>query len=820
MEEVRKGKVVSMLKKKLKDNSGMALITVIIACGFLAALVSILLMTTLVNFKMKVVNDRGKDTFYSAEQVLDEINVGLQRRVSDSLSASYTAVMENYDTESNDAKKLRIKTLYYQNLWSYLEVPGSGHQMYDVTKLEEFLKETTKWHTYAAGSGAGAPGEGFGAIIRAVNIDPSGTASESGYGDMITYQDGGIVLKNLKVYYKDYNGFVSVIQTDIRLNLPSFDFAKSSASADIADYCFIADGGAERTVQGDLTFNGNIYADHFSTNKVDTTFGADSLIVVKNDISLDDGSLTTNSGANIWATGLNAKSANVDVSGVLNLSNDLNLTGISPSVKVSGEFNGYGYDNANPSRSSAILLNGKNSKVDLTGVTKLTIAGRAFLGMGKNNMTSSGSYANTNLYVDAANSIYGAGATDDDRYKDVYTGESIAAKSDQLLYLIPAEAIGVDEKTGRSLYNANPLTKKQYLDLMTLVNADAASAGTSVTNYKLVSDSTKIPSFGGNSLDMYTNWSVYKHEVRVNDNSTDVGGALVYLYIMFDSSNDGEIQANSYFQDSYLYNENSKYAKSYVNDVKLPTIRDSKFLRSGRSYFTDTTDAEGDLLGIKVESTLTDITTLEEIHNHYNECIGMFKAYCTKLIPNESELRSAAPSVEGNQVVFENMVSSEARLQSYIDRVLPGVATGSAEFGNIEVRKTNGKKLTLIEHDGDTSGPVLSQTIVATENVDIAQGDVSTLHLVICSKDVTLNATKFDGVILTDGKILFNNSTQVCTKVPDMVYRCLELSYEDAGRGYPVKACLNGGDEYIFDASGNSITSLTNLVTYENWKKE
>ena len=44
--------------------------------------------------------------------------------------------------------------------------------------------------------------------------------------------------------------------------------------------------------------------------------------------------------------------------------------------------------------------------------------------------------------------------------------------------------------------------------------------------------------------------------------------------------------------------------------------------------------------------------------------------------------------------------------------------------------------------------------------------------------------------------------------------------YEDAGRGYPVKACLNGGDEYIFDASGNSITSLTNLVTYENWKKE
>lgn len=805
---MRKGRKVSMLKKRLKDNSGMALVTVIIAIGFVAALVSILLMTTLVNFKMKVVNDRGIDTFYSAEQVLDEINVGLQRRISDSLSSAYTAVMENYDTESNDAKKLRIKTLYYQNLWNYLAVPGSGHQMYDVTKLEEFLKDTTKWHDVS-------PEVGYGAIVRAVNISESGVASESAYGDMITYQDGGIVLKNVKVYYKDINGFVSVIQTDIRLNLPQFDFAKSSASADIADYCFIADGGAERTTAGTLNFNGNIYADHFTTKNVTTRFGADSLVVIKNDISIDDGSFTTGSGANVWATSLNDKGGDVDITGVVNLSNDLNLTGRQPSVKVTGEFNGYGYDNADASRSSAVLLNGKESKVDFTGVTKLTIAGRAFLGMGKNSMTSSGSYANTNLYVDATNSIYGAGSTDADRYKDVYTGESIAAKSDQLLYLIPAEAIGVDEKTGKSLYNANPLTKKQYEEIMTRVAADSAAAGTSTTNYKLVSDVTKLPSFGGNSLDMYTSWSVYKHEVRVSADQAENGGSLVFLYIMFDSTNEGELQANAFFQDSYGYSENAKYAKSYVGDVKLPTIQDRKFLRSGRSYFSDPTDTEGDLLGIKVESTLADITTQEDIRNHYNECIGMFKAYTTKLIPNESEIRGASPSVWGtspNQVVFENMVSSEARIQAYIDRVSTG------DFGNIHVEKSaDGKMITLEEREAST-GNVLARTIVSTKNVTVSQDD--TLHLVICSKDVTLNATNYEGVILTDGKIIFNNSTQTCTKVPDMVYRCLELAYEDGGRGYPVKTCLNGGDEYIFDATGNTTTSLTNLVTYENWKKE
>ena len=54
-----KKSILKNLKKNLKGNEGMALVTVIVAIGFVAALVSILLTTTLVNFKMKVVNERG-----------------------------------------------------------------------------------------------------------------------------------------------------------------------------------------------------------------------------------------------------------------------------------------------------------------------------------------------------------------------------------------------------------------------------------------------------------------------------------------------------------------------------------------------------------------------------------------------------------------------------------------------------------------------------------------------------------------------------------------------------------------------------------------
>ena len=91
-------------KKTSKNNNGASLITVIISIGFVAALVSILLMLSLINFKMKKVNAYAKDTFYSAEQVLDEINIGLQRYISDSLSSAYMDVLENYGDYTAEKK--------------------------------------------------------------------------------------------------------------------------------------------------------------------------------------------------------------------------------------------------------------------------------------------------------------------------------------------------------------------------------------------------------------------------------------------------------------------------------------------------------------------------------------------------------------------------------------------------------------------------------------------------------------------------------------------------------------------------------------------
>ena len=117
-----------------KNNSGMSIVTVIVAIAFVAILVSIIMMSSVVNFKMKSVNVYAKDSFYSAEQVVDEINVGLQQMVSDGLSYAYTSVMTQYGVEDMTAtdKNNMVRAAYYEYLWEHLgvSVPENANSGY------------------------------------------------------------------------------------------------------------------------------------------------------------------------------------------------------------------------------------------------------------------------------------------------------------------------------------------------------------------------------------------------------------------------------------------------------------------------------------------------------------------------------------------------------------------------------------------------------------------------------------------------------------------------------------------------------------------
>ena len=95
-----------MMEKNVKGNKGFSLITVIITVAFIGILGLLVLYLALQNFNMKITGIKGKDSFYTAEQALEEIRLGLQQDVGDAMSAAYIKVMEDYNKQSSSSDEV------------------------------------------------------------------------------------------------------------------------------------------------------------------------------------------------------------------------------------------------------------------------------------------------------------------------------------------------------------------------------------------------------------------------------------------------------------------------------------------------------------------------------------------------------------------------------------------------------------------------------------------------------------------------------------------------------------------------------------------
>lgn len=738
------------------NNKGASLITVIITIGFIAILAGTVMMTSLVNFKMKRVNVYAKDTFYSAEQVLDEINIGLQRYISDSLSLAYMDVMQNYSQYSVEKKRNIMQTKYYENMWTKLEVGASGHRKYDVAVLESFLKTTTKWQ--------GDDTTGYGGIVRAYETDEHGAQNLSMQGDMVTY-DTGIVLKDLRVYYKDSKGFVSVIETDIRLTYPELDFAATTALPDIASHVIIADKGmVVEGVGGTLAMEGNFYADSVicegtsQSAPKNITHSGDGRIVVKQDISLKNASFSNEKEGSLWANGITTNGADVTLLGETFMADDLNVGGDGSKITLAGIYNGFGNSLQDPDKSSAILVNGTNSTLDLLGIEKITLAGHAYVG--------------TKREV-----AEGALQTSE----NVYTGESIAVKSNQLMYLIPAECIGVDVTTGESLYHKNPLTTAEY-------NAIRDKIATEPNKYSEVSLDVEVRKLDSTLTDYIVidaNGKAVPEKVFVPTN----GDPLIYYYMKFKN----EEAANRYFARYYNSNKATfdEYMKTYISALDFPaTATVTRIKMAANGVYGDSAQNGYTMIPYTVDGTDTEIA---DNQLRYQQ---KFTALCTKLSDNYMELGQVYDDDEDpGRFVFDNLVD-EDKLKAYIQ----------AGGGTDELTKT------------EDFGTLLLTTKDYTEIGD------SDIHLVISTGDVKVNCN-FDGTIFANGTITVANNVSSVKTNSEAVSALLRYYQPMSGQNVMVAQVLRAGNDFVFaledaESEEDATNSLADLIVYENWKKE
>lgn len=744
------------------NNKGASLITVIITIGFIAILAGTIMMTSLVNFKMKRVNVHAKDTFYSAEQVLDEINIGLQRYISDSLSVAYIDVMQNYSQYSVEQKRMKMQTNYYENMWERLEVAGTAHKQYNVAVLEGFLKETTKWR--------GDDDDGYGAIVGVLGWDESGEEKLFKQGDMETY-DTGIVLKDLRVYYKDSKGFVSIIETDIRLTYPELDFAATTELPDLASHVIIADAGMELNGNNDLAMEGNFYADFVSSEgtlqneRKEITHTGDGRIVIKHDMYLKNASFTSEEEASLWAEGIETNGASLTLTGETMLADDLNVNGDESVITLAGIYNGFGSSIKDSDNSSAILINGTNSSLDLSGIERITLAGHAYVGTKKNVAPE-----------DEAEQ----GKSSD----NVFTGESIAVKSNQLMYLIPPECIGVDNTTGESLVCKNPLTSGEYQTIQNAIQSDPS-------RYTEVSLDVEVKKLDSTLTDYIAKVNgVAKPEVVFVPTNSD-NGPLVYYYMKFDN----EESANRYF--ALYYNRNKEtydnYLKTYVEFIKFPASATATRIKmAANGIYGDETDGYS-LLPQTVDGAST------QLADNQLRSEEKFKALCTKLTDNYLELADAPlPPDKTTQILFENLVD-EAALDAFIDASSStGELRMTGEYGDVVLTKSD---FVISEWDAD-------------------------VHLVIAKGDVTIDIADFEGTVFANGKVtVTGNKAQSLKTDAEAIKTILRYSQEMDGKNVMVAQVLRAGKEFVFVAEDaldaeDATTSMADLIVYENWKKE
>lgn len=826
------------MEKNVKDNKGFSLITVIITVAFIGILGLLVLYLALQNFNMKITGIKGKDSFYTAEQALEEIRLGLQQDVGEAMSAAYIKVMEDYNKQSSSSDEVldELRQKAFENA---------------------FLQELTSRVRQSGKDGASdlPLGQYSMDYLRSyVDLEKMDEATET---LIVTTPEGknpvlksdpksGLLLKNLKVIYVDAKGYAAIIETDIRLGIPKIQFPTPSTLPDLMNMVVVAQGGivcksAENAsaASGQTRITGSIYAGNFkdtgnASEKMHTSIKVDKnaslaitsgdKVVTEGEVSVDEqGSFSAGAGVTLWTQGIRMTEGNVTLDGTTYVADDLTVeknakSGDGSQVKIACEYYGFGspdsakksknytqsgqsvekdtprlYDHSSDADlSSGIVINGRNTTIDLSAVKKFLLAGRSYI---------------------AASGVKGSS---ENANSDVMLGESLSVKGSQLAYLVPAALL----KTGSAVSASNPMNYDDYR-ASDLVKKDA--------DQQVDWDET-VSAWGGKNLsEIGVDKSKPIQTVFYNDNA---GGGYVYFYLNFTDN-----EKASDFMQTYAANSTDKLNQ----DLSFYFGKNSGITVADRdSYVRYVTN--GNILtynGDRSENGVDDATNPESDEKLQQEQVNMqntWYALNRKMITSVDLLNTDVKDKEGishdetdyTQSVFDNLVNEKQMVQFLEQRDhvhLQYTFTASDEDGNLQAMMVhNGEKSTYQTSKGAETVKGTNKPLVITKLM--AEND--NLRLVICTGDVVIQAgVNFKGIIMAKGKITLEAGASL-ESAPLEAAKVFQSVVVSDGNISP-KDFFWEGDKYVL---GNSTVTndeekntsdtyqLGDYITYENWRKE
>lgn len=331
------------MEKNVKGNKGFSLITVIITVAFIGILGLLVLYLALQNFNMKITGIKGKDSFYTAEQALEEIRLGLQQDVGDAMSAAYIKVMEDYNKQStssdevlDELRQKSFETAFLQELTS--RVRQSGKEGASDLPLDQYSMDYLRSYVDLKKM------DNFNAATETLIV----TTPEGKNPVLKSDPKSGLLLKNLKVIYVDAQGYAAIIETDIRLGIPKIQFPTPSTLPDLMNMVVVAQGGivcksaenvgisaGHTSIMGSI-FAGNLKDDSEASEKSHTSIKVEKnavlaissgdKVVTEGEVSVDEqGSFSTGAGVTLWTQGIRMTEGNVTLDGTTYVADDLTV---------------------------------------------------------------------------------------------------------------------------------------------------------------------------------------------------------------------------------------------------------------------------------------------------------------------------------------------------------------------------------------------------------------------------------------------------------------------------------------------------------------
>ena len=402
-----------------KDDRGASLLAVLILMVVVSAIAVVITKITIVNIQMKEVERGTKKNFYSADAIMDDLRTGAREQAETALENAYADVLQHYVDYTSGGKN--AQDVFKQNYMNGLEKYFADPMKTPVDTTNEQGNVVYRVAGYDADKVKGCILDG---TQQGCFVAPADPKYEIDYGT------GTFTLKDVRVVYKDAQDYETTITTDLVFSTPDMNFSGQSQVKEFMKYALIADDQINVNASN-VTVDGSVYAGVggivASGNGTGELKGR--MILTRGDIVADMGSaLKVGDGnSSIWAENImttGKSAATLNVNGNMYVADDLALNAKESKVTLQGNYYGYNFQKnygagdtvaTDADFSSAIMINGKSSSLNIQNLKYLLLAGRTFISRGNNS-------SNT----------------------DIQMGESIAARTNQLAYYVPERYVKVE----------------------------------------------------------------------------------------------------------------------------------------------------------------------------------------------------------------------------------------------------------------------------------------------------------------------------------------------------------------------------------------